>query len=178
MIRAGRITPPKAQMLVIVTALLAGGLATRLPDPALPGTPAGGGGGGTAVAETPQPFRLYTGPGIIAEDILARPLLSQSRKPAPTGPAPEETAVLPEARPQAEDPPDTALPPARPQVALRGFMDKGAAPRALISWGDDGVEEWYGLGDERDGWRIVAIGENSVRIASETDEFTVNLFGD
>lgn len=170
-------SPPKAYLTVIVTALLCGWLFARIPRPVEPEAVVED----TAV-ETQAPVAtsfsllLDAYPGQQNDDVRGRPLMMKGRRPFST-PALQPVAALP-TEPEVAPEPEPPTIPSLPSIAMLGFVEIDGKPRALLRWNGDTDEEWYAPDAVRDGWSIVAIESQSVRVSNGTDEITVKMFGE
>ncbi|MFO1173645.1 MAG: hypothetical protein U1E48_00305 [Paracoccaceae bacterium] len=168
-----RSAPPLFFLVAILSALVAALVfSTR---------PVGQGGDGPGLESAPASRPSPTGPeegllvadgATITDEVIARPLLAPSRRPASAVPAiPEQTAP-------AAAVPDEQVPAAVPEpvVVMKGYVWDGQAAQALLLWGEGSPAEWFRIGATRDGWTISRITSTSVTLSSGASDFTINLY--
>lgn len=169
--------PPMAYLTVGAVALLCAWFFSRAPETDFSGTSSSEMTGNTQpTTAAGHGFTLFADIADLDPALLDRPLLTKGRRPFSAVMEPEEVLVEPEpiSEPDLiEEPPKNSP---RPQIAMRGYINSDGAPKALLIWNDDPNEHWYAMAAEKDGWRIVAIESQSVRVSDGTDEITVKLY--
>ncbi|WP_132665598.1 hypothetical protein [Rhizobium sp. PP-CC-3G-465] len=114
------------------------------------------------------------------EQIMARPLFSSTRRPAPpvAPPAQMEPPTSAPAIPSFEDVPDAKVA-VSPRLKLLGTEHGAHTLAALISSEDGTVREWVNEGDVFSGWRVTEIRRETVRLAKDTNDgenFVLSLY--
>jgi hypothetical protein len=111
-------------------------------------------------------------------EAITRPLFRSNRKPFdPTPPAPEPAPVLPQPEPvavatPAPPPPDTS------QLILKGLALNAGKLQALIATPEKPDGEWYAVGAEILGWKIIGLDANTVSLAFNDQKATLSLYVD
>lgn len=171
--RFRRSAPP----LLFLVAILAA-LAAALAFSGRPSGPVGDGGAvAPAPAARPSPAgaaedQLRADDAAITDEVIARPLLAPSRRPASAVPAAQvQTAPAPVV---IEEHPQVAAP--QPVVMMKGYVWDGRAAQALLLWGEGSPAEWYRIGAMKDGWTLSEITSTSVTLSSGASDFAINLY--
>jgi hypothetical protein len=144
--------------------------------------PVSGEGPGTASGEAaaaPTVFFQLPAPFDTEEAIrqfTTRPLFAEGRRPfepAPVAPEPPVVAV-PELTPEPVETASEPLP--SPQIRLLGVMVSGEVRKALIFDESTGQQTWLSEGEAVQGWTLIEVSNNSMRLKVEDAEIAFNLF--
>lgn len=110
------------------------------------------------------------------DEITRRPLFQEGRR-QPVTPDPIPTEInTPDHRDASEEVDQERSPGPPPQVALRGFLEDAAGPRALLYDPVAATETWHGVGEVIGGWTLRSISETDVVVESEGEQFTIKLY--
>lgn len=109
----------------------------------------------------------------IGETFL-RPLFYPSRRPFEPAPAPVEVLAVEEVIEPA--PVDAPSIPSLPTMRLVGISLAGSQRRALLGVADGTAVRWYSPGDNVEGWVLSAINQDTVILASGSDNFQLALY--
>jgi hypothetical protein len=111
---------------------------------------------------------------------MARPLMSQTRKPYVEQPVPQEPPP-----PEPEPPPVVEAPPPEPPpqlstdgFRLMGLLDSGNVQRALIATLNQPLGVWLKLDDTVDGFKLTSIGENTVTLEAQGQSISLQQYVD
>ena len=110
-----------------------------------------------------EPIRQFT----------TRPLFAEGRRSFVPIPAeqPDEVEPLPEPPAPAVEETLTPL-----EIRLLGIMENDGGRRALVAEEGNGEQHWLAVGEEVQGWILVAVDDSRIRLKVDDVEITFNLF--
>lgn len=124
------------------------------------------------VYEAPRFAAFPTSDGAQGDEIVLRPLFSETRRSKIELPSPSPVEDVRQEPPIAKTQADSASSP--PHVEILGLMRLSKSSRALIKVEND-PERWVSEEESVEGWKIATIGNNFVVLVKEGQEVTISV---
>ncbi|MCE8510914.1 hypothetical protein KBY28_20890 [Ruegeria pomeroyi] len=124
------------------------------------------------VYEAPRFAAFPTSDGVQGDEIVLRPLFSETRRSKIELPAPSPVEDVPQELPLVGTQADSISSP--PHVEILGLMRLSKRSRALIKVDND-PERWVSEEESVEGWKIATIGNNFVVLVKDGQEVTISV---